>query len=486
MHGDEANQAFRAGILLESGEYRYDPREHHGPTLYYLARVSSWLSGKKTFKDTTEFTYRIVPVVFGVMLVLLLWPIRRGLGVLSAVFAGILTALSPAFVFYSRYFIQEMILVGFTFGAIVSGWRYAQKPSLGWALATGACLGLMYSTKETCVIAFAAMSGALVVTALMSHGRAGAWGALRESVKARHALAGAALGAAIAVVLFSAFFTNARGPLDSLLAYANYAGRGSSGGGGIHDKPWFYYLQTLAFVHRRPGPWWSEGFVLGLAVVGLLAISLRKADGHRPFLMFLASYAVLMTLLYSAIPYKTPWTMLSFYHAVILCAGVGMAAIVRATRHPFGRVCVLLLFALGLGHLGLQSYQGNYRYPADPRNPYVYAHTSSAFMRLVERTEDLASIHPDGHGMVITVIQPDKDYWPLPWYLRRFEKVGYWHELPEDLDAAVIIASPKVQPLLDEILRDEYVTELHGLRPSVLRVVYIRKDLWDAFIKTRL
>ena len=34
MHHDEANQAIKFGDLLERGEYRYDFRDHHGPTLY--------------------------------------------------------------------------------------------------------------------------------------------------------------------------------------------------------------------------------------------------------------------------------------------------------------------------------------------------------------------------------------------------------------------------------------------------------------------
>ena len=37
MHTDEAVQAAKAGILFEKNEYRYDPHEFHGPTLYYMA-----------------------------------------------------------------------------------------------------------------------------------------------------------------------------------------------------------------------------------------------------------------------------------------------------------------------------------------------------------------------------------------------------------------------------------------------------------------
>jgi len=70
---------------------------------------------------------RIVPVFFGVCLVLLLLLLIDGLGTAAAVYAAVLTAISAAMVFYSRYYIQEMLLVCFTFGAIVSGYRYAQS-----------------------------------------------------------------------------------------------------------------------------------------------------------------------------------------------------------------------------------------------------------------------------------------------------------------------------------------------------------------------
>ena len=36
LHHDEANQAVKFGQLLATGDYQYDPVDHHGPTLYYL------------------------------------------------------------------------------------------------------------------------------------------------------------------------------------------------------------------------------------------------------------------------------------------------------------------------------------------------------------------------------------------------------------------------------------------------------------------
>ena len=61
------------------------------------------------------------------------------------------------------------------------------------------------------------------------------------------------------------------------------------------------------------------------------------------------------------------------------------------------------------------------------RNPYVYAHTSSDVLNLAAKMEQLARLSPEGHAMVIHVVTPE-NYWPLPWYLRSFNRdhVGYW------------------------------------------------------------
>ena len=141
FHGDEANQAYKTGHdLLESGKYIYDPHDHHGPTLYYLTLIPAWLAGQDTFVETQDWTYRIVPVVFGAALILLMLLLRPAMSTSMLIISGLLICVSPAFVFYSRYYIQEMLLVFFTLAAIGFGYRYWLKPTHGYALAIGASL----------------------------------------------------------------------------------------------------------------------------------------------------------------------------------------------------------------------------------------------------------------------------------------------------------------------------------------------------------
>ena len=72
MHGDEAVHAYKLETLRDTGTYQYDPYEYHGPTLYYSTLPVLWLSGLRTFGDMTETMLRVVPVLFGVGMILLL------------------------------------------------------------------------------------------------------------------------------------------------------------------------------------------------------------------------------------------------------------------------------------------------------------------------------------------------------------------------------------------------------------------------------
>ena len=159
MHADEANQAVKAGRLYETGKYEYDTTDHHGPSLYWLTLPSLAMSGAKDLAGSQEVAYRIVPVIFGLGLIPLLLLLADGLGRPAVVAAALLTAISPAMVFYSRYYIQETLLVFFTLAALGCGWRYVRTRRLAWILAAGAAVGMMHATKETWILSAAAAVG---------------------------------------------------------------------------------------------------------------------------------------------------------------------------------------------------------------------------------------------------------------------------------------------------------------------------------------
>lgn len=482
-HNDEAVNAILLKTLWTEGRYRYDPNEHHGPTLYYAARGWSRLSGITQFDDLTDARLRGVTVAFGIGLIWLLPLLRDALGRAATGWAAVLTAVSPAMVFYSRYFIHEMLLVAFTLLAVAAGWRYARSRRIGWALLAGAALGLMHATKETFVIHVAVLALALAATwtwarwceAAPTPG--GSW----RAWPMQHGLAALGVWLVVALVLFTSFFTNPSGPWDSVRTYLPWLGRAA--GDSPHIHPWHFYLHRLTWFHVARGPVWTEAFILGLALVAVGAAVRRRGlgDGDAGFVRFVALYAFGLATAYALIPYKTPWCLLGFWHGMILLAGVGAAVLVRAVSTGWLRMGMAALLLVGVGHLAAQARWAAVEYAADRRNPYVYAQTSPDLLNLVERIEALAAAHPRGREVLIKVIAPQHDYWPLPWYLHRFSQTGWWAEPPADPLAPIVVVSAKLRAELDAA-STHLMAGIYQLRPAVFLELYVERGLWAAFM----
>jgi uncharacterized protein (TIGR03663 family) len=510
MHGDEAIHAEKFGRLLEQGAYTYNPNEYHGPALNYLSLVPAWLSSAKKLTQVTEFTVRVVPVFFGLLLVVLVLLVLDGLGRTCAVCAAALTAVSPAMVFYSRYYIMEILLVCFTFGVIVCGYRYVRSRNIFWAILTGVFVGLMHAAKETCIIAFGSMLASCLVARFLPHERRGTSDEERgtKKIKPWHVVAGIVVAAAVSAFFYSSFFGNPKGILDSFGTYATYFSRAGpifrvrsepalslSKGQALHIHPWHYYLKMLLYFRYGAGPAWSEAFIIILAVAGFIVATSRRTllAASQGLLKFVAFYTLIMTVVYSAIPYKTPWCMLGFLHGMILLAGVGAAAMIKLTPNVLARTAVILLLAASGAHLAWQAYLANYVYYADSRNPYVYAHPTTEVFTVVQRVQEIAKVHPDGHALHIQVICPGDDYWPLPWYLRFFTSVEYGNNVDANTPAApVIIASPSLEEVIAKKLYEQTPVQQRQmymyifdkpyyvwLRPKVKLIGLVRKDLWQ-------
>jgi uncharacterized protein (TIGR03663 family) len=491
MHADEAIHAAKFGRLLEQGEYHYDRQEYHGPALAYLTLIPAGARGAVRYADLDEITLRSVPAAVGVLLVaahLLLVPV---IGFRPAALSAVFAAVSPAMVYYSRYYIHETLLVAFSFGALVSICRYLQTPRAAWAIAAGTSLGLMAATKETWVIAFGSMAVALVLARVLESGHQTRPGRRDRRRSAGHLVVAALSAIAVACLFYSSFLRHPRGIVDSVTAYATYLAR--AGGDSWHVHPWHYYFGLLLFTESDGGPVWTEVAILALALAGLIAVFARGnlAGGDRRPLAFIGAYAVLMAIVYGTIPYKTPWCALGFLHGFILLAGVAGARLLAASPTPLARPVVAVLLGAAVAHLGWLAWAGSFRFGSDPRNPYVYAHTGPGVFEIVQRVEALARAHPEGVAMPVEVIS-GQNLWPLPWYLRRFTSVR-WETAPvnDGVPAPVILATPDMESAIREKLyewrrpgeRELYVPIFDGaveLRPQVEVRGYAAKTLWDA------
>jgi uncharacterized protein (TIGR03663 family) len=493
MHNDEANQAAKFGELLEHGEYVFDPQDHHGPTLYYLTLPAAWAAGARTLAGLDEFTLRAVPALFGVGLLLLLLLYGGAISREAALAAAVLAAISPALTYYSRFFIQETLLVFFLAALIGTGWRYARTRKAGWALAAGVSAGLMLATKETSLILLAGLAAAFAVVAgleiahsrhgrVVADGEAWVWRDRRVKMPAAFHIALFVISAAaVAALFYSSFFGHPEGLAAAFKAVGASITRGTHPG--VHAHPWSYYLQILAYPGASGGLARSEAFLLFLAIVGGIAAFGRETagDASSRFARFLLFFTVITGTIYSLIPYKTPWNVLPLYFGLVLLAGNGVALLLKISRFKLVKILILALLAPGFINLAVQAYRADFVDHSNPANPYAYAPTSPDLLRLVAAVDKAASVSPNGQNLLVEVVAPPDETWPLPWYFRKLGRVGYWtsaEAAAKDVplgQAEVVITSASCADQVAASLGDAYDQRFFGLRPEVVLALFIRR-----------
>ncbi len=469
MHADEANQAVKTGELIESGTYAFDAHDHHGPTLYFAALPVAWIRGQHTLASLTETTVRIVPALFGTLAVLAVAGIggvrNRGVALLAAA----LLAVSPPAVYYSRYYIQEMLLVAFTLWAVIAGSQWWRTRQTRWAVATGTAVGLMLATKESAIVLVVAAAIAALSTEKWARGRSDAAGATHETSASTAAgarpmrwsdvLLGITALVVVAALLYSSFGRDPGGVWRALLAPLGGLHRAVVEPRG-HEKPWRYYLQLLTW-NRSGGLVFEQVLFSTLAVMGVIAAFVRR---ENRWAQGAALYVAVVLVALSIAPYKTPWNVIHVLPPMAFLGGYGLVTVVRLrTGRLVAAAFAFLTFATLLSQVRLVAF----RRAADERNPYAYVHSSPDVLKYRPLAEAALAADP---GAPIRVIS--EEYWPLPWYLRGLPRIGYWTSPPADCDGALVIASADLAPTVAARLHGPHHQKYLGLRPGFVCVVF--------------
>ena len=201
LHHDESLHAFyshqieKALFADGSYEYRYDPT-YHGPVLYYLNVLAYAIFG------TNDFSARLVPILLGVLIVVLVYDLRRTIGEVAAFTAMALFAISPTFVYFSRFLRMDIYSSFFNIAMVVCMLRFLRSRRPLWIILFAGSLSLSFCTKEN-----------IYLTAFIFGSYACLWGVL-HSLRERDSLpaflrtlsggkmAGAVLGGALGGGLF--------------------------------------------------------------------------------------------------------------------------------------------------------------------------------------------------------------------------------------------------------------------------------------------
>jgi uncharacterized protein (TIGR03663 family) len=491
LHHDEGVNGNFLVRLVREGAYQYDPENYHGPTLYYFSALIPWATrllfgtAARDNYGLTTFTIRLVPAFFGLATIGLIFLLRRKLGTIATLSAALLLAISPGAVYLSRYFIHETLFVFFTLAIVVAVVWFYEKRSPSYLIPAGAAAALLFATKETAMISAGVLVIALALTIVYSrlNRKAVVQAAPRRSrgqnspgksetvvreMGGRAAVTvnlifSLAVFLAVYLLFYSSFFQNNKGVYDSLQTFAVWTKTGTV----AHVHPASMYLSWLTK---------QESALLFLGAVGAAIVVLKPRNS---FALFSALWAFGLIAAYSLIPYKTPWLLLNFIVPLALIAGYSLQALYEMDGTQLRLVSAILFVAFCVGIY--QTIDLNFiNYDNDkPKYVYVYAHTTRGTLDLVNEIDRIARQEAGGKTG-ITIVSPD--YWPLPWYLRNYTRVGYFGRMAASTEP-IIIANENQKPEVEANFSELYQqvpSKLPGgsfeLRPGVKLVLYTRRS----------
>ena len=342
MHTDEAVNGYITGELLAGQSFHYDPRDRHGPALYLFAQPLVRLCGAKNFAGLTESELRLTPVIIGSATILLFGAAVEMFGFITCLVAALMFVVAPLPVYYSRYFIHETLFVAFTLGLLISG-RRALRNSISAAAVAGLCAALLVNCKETFVIHFFALGLAATAWFIVS----------REKLPSFKVIAVALVFFFVAgILLFTWFGQNWKALADLFHAVPHLSSRAAGEG---HQKAFTYYFGLL----------YPALLLWPLAFFGVYAAICDARTGIRNAGVPLAIYALAVFLIYSFIPYKTPWLALNLWLPLTLLCGLGIERFWKRFTSIGNHSVVFIIVSLLLVFLGQRTRVFAYEAPAD-------------------------------------------------------------------------------------------------------------------------
>jgi predicted membrane-bound mannosyltransferase len=234
------------------------------------------------------------------------------------------------------------------------------------------------------------------------------------------------------------------------------------------------------------------------AVYGIYHLFFKepKISGSELFFYkVLALFLLFSVIFFSVIPYKTPWNALGFWLTALILAGYGFVRFYQIIPKTSQKIIFIICISSGFTFLLWQSYYLNFKIYEQPENPFTYAQPLKDINKI---TGVLNTIKNKSNGNLvphIDIIVKNSDYWPLPWSLRNFTKIGWWYEVDKESPLAdIIIIDPDLEEqLINKIIAQSkpghfrlYIPlykEKLPLRPDHFLQVFVTYKIWEEYLR---
>jgi uncharacterized protein (TIGR03663 family) len=428
FHHDEAIHSWFSFQLLTKSTWVYDP-SYHGPFLYFVTAGMFGLFG------ASDLVARLLPALFGVMLIPLVYCIYR-IGYINrnqTLLASLFLAISPDMVYFSRFLRHDIFMLFFTFLLLVALLYYFERGQTRFAIiAAIATAGALCCKEEMPVI--------LTIFAVFFIYEIGKGRFILPTQWKKDLVIGGLLVIALTCILYTGFGghpetiigQNFQVGIQGIHFEANTTGwyQAADHWVSMSDEqrlggPWFYYIPLyllyelpifilaiigtlqLLFSGINPSPfirraknWWStRRFELSTGDLAVASIErfksqLRIEDKSEVFFRFCVVWMLLTMAFYAYVGEKVPWLLI--HQLLPMC-------FVAVYKLNWQKAVIALV-----GCIFLVTMTWHVAFiPADINEPIVQVQNSED-MREVMHLMDTSDY----------VVVASQDYWPLPWYYR--------------------------------------------------------------------
>ena len=460
-HFDEGVNGWFIDQLQQTGTFKYDPENYHGPLHFYVLYVFSIFGGHNLW------ALRLPVAIVGLLSTFFLLKLDRFFPVSACRWAGLAIAVSPAFTFYNRYAIHESWMVLFmillTYGiflACENSWK-----SAAWLIPLS--ITGMVLTKETYIIHLICLGLAWLVTILFSKiSQDGcSFSEFPRPPTFKIFLKPMLLCLFLLVFFYSGnffYWQGLHGIYQTFTPWIDTAfGHGDTGTG--HIKP-FYYWFTLILQY--------EPYAL-LSIIPCLILLLPSKRKFR----ILAIFAVGNLLAFSIIDYKTPWCILPILWPFFILAGL---LPILLKNHALILIANLTCFTL-IFYSATHSYLLNFYNYDDDSEPYVYVQTTRDYFTVMDPIIAIAQSDPQYYHIKGNLFLTS--YYPIPWTLKDFTNIAYY-DPEKDLtasDADFLIIQSDAQEKIESQLKLSYYKKTFRLRSGQAAcVIYYRQSLFPS------
>lgn len=442
LHHDESIHAFMSYTLAKDGGWRYDPA-YHGPFLYYANALVYKIAG------ASNTSARVLPALFGLILIAFAWPLARWLGKTEAAFYAILVLLSPHMAYFSRFIREDVYSLVFTLSTILAFQMYLETDRPRWLTLSAVAFALAGVTKEN-----AYMTGVLFVAY-------GLW-VLGERVVRSTPRAAAAKEAVAQTVSWvrERFFLLVSAGLVFLFIWAlMYTAFGRYPADWLAIPKAVRYWMGQHAIARIPGPWWyylPQLVYYDTAILFFVPFAFR-ARRSDPFFRFLVFWGAFSLVIYAWAREKVPWLTVHPLLPLTILAGIGAASLWRDRAEKRPRLALLvggLLLAVNAWGLYLACFRyGAHDLERQPNHAEMlaYVQTSEDFVRALKVLDKAKERLPAGEAPVAVA---GEAAWPLTWYLR--ETPTKWVARVEDASTPVLVIDWDAEGAVQKQLEARY------------------------------